>query len=81
MLFGPAGWVEAWVEVKEPKGCGRVWEALGAYQAQLQPSSDVLLYLSSPGKPQVNAVLELHVAACTQELHWVSATLGLWGGK
>lgn len=80
VLFGPAGWVEAWVEVKEPEGCGCVWEALGAYQAQLQPPSDILLHLSGPGQPQVNIVLELHVAACTQELHRVSTALGLRGG-
>lgn len=80
MVFGPARWVEAWVEVKEPQGCGCVWEALGAYQAQLQPPSDVLLHLSSPGQTWVNIVLELHIAARAQELHWVSTTLGLrWG--
>lgn len=79
MLFGPAGWVEAWVEVKEPEGCGCVWEAFCAYQAQFQPSSNVLLYLCGPGQPQVNTVLKLHVAACTEELYWVSSTLGLWG--
>lgn len=66
MLFGPAGWVKAWVEVKEPEGCGRVWEALGANQTQLQPSSDVLLHLGGPGRPQVNTVLELHVATRAQ---------------
>lgn len=66
MLFGPAGWVKTWVEVKEPEGCGRVWEALRANQAQLQPPSDVLLHLGGPGRPQVNAVLELHIATCAQ---------------
>lgn len=82
MLFGPAGRVKAWVEVKEPEGCGRVWEALRTDQTQLQPSSDVLLHLGGPGHAQVNAVLELHVATCTQQLHRVSSTLGLlwWGG-
>lgn len=79
MLLGPAGWVEAWVEVKEPEGCRRVWEALCANHTQLQPSSDVFLNLSGPGQPQVNTVLELHITACTQQLHWVSSTLGLWG--
>lgn len=80
MLFSPAGWVEAWVEVKEPEGCRRVWEAFGAYQAKFQPSPDVLLHLGSPGQPWVNTVLELHIAACTQEFHWVSTSLGLgWG--
>lgn len=79
MLFGPAGWVEAWVEVKEPEGCGCVWEALGANQTQLQPPSNIFLYLGGPGQPQVNIVLELHIATCTQQLHWVSSTLGLWG--
>lgn len=66
MLLGPAGWVEAWVEVKEPEGCRRVWEALCANQTQLQPSSDVFLNLSGPGQPQVDTVLELHVTARTQ---------------
>lgn len=80
VLFGPARWVETWVEVKEPDGCGCVGEALCAYQAQLQPPSDILLHLSSPGQPRVSAVLELHIAACAQELHWVSTALGLWGG-
>lgn len=79
MVFGPAWWVKAWVEVKEPEGCGCVWEALRANQTQLQPSSDVLLHLGGPGRPQVNIVLELHVTTCTQKLHWVSSTLGLWG--
>lgn len=66
MLLGPAGWVEAWVEVKEPEGCRRVREALCANQAQLQPSSDVFLNLGGPGQPQVDAVLELHITACAQ---------------
>lgn len=81
MIFCPAGWVEAWVEVEEPEGCGRVWEALGADQTQLQPPSDVLLYLGGPGQPRVNAVLELHVATGAQQLHWVSSTLGLCVGR
>lgn len=68
------------MEVEEPEGCGCVWEALCAYQPQFQPSSDVLLHLSSPGQPRVNTVLQLHIAACTQELHWVSSTLRLQGG-
>lgn len=79
MLFGPAGWVEAWVEVKEPEDCRCVWQALSAYKAQLQPSSDILLHLGGPGQPRVIIVLELHVAARTQQLHRVSSTLGLRG--
>lgn len=77
MLLCPAGWVEAWVEVEEPEGCGRVGEPLGAEQAQLQPPADVLLHLGGPGQRRVNAVLELHVAAGAQQLHWVSSTLRL----
>lgn len=65
------------MEVEEPEGRRRVWEALGAQQAQLQPPPDVLLHLGGPGRPRVHAVLELHVAAGGQELHWVSATLRL----
>lgn len=77
VLFGPAGRVQAWVQVEEPEGGGRVREALGAHQAQLQPPADVLLHLRGPGEPRIHGVLELHVAARGQELHWVSTALGL----
>lgn len=83
MLFCPPRWVEAWVEVKKPEGSRCVREALCAYQTQFQPPSNILLHLSSPGQAWVNTVLELHIAACAQELHWVSTALGLreewWG--
>ena len=80
VLLGPAGRVEAWVEVVEPEGGGRVGQPLGAQRTQLQPPTHVLLHLGRPGQSRVTGVLELHVASGAQQLHGVPTTLGLGGG-
>lgn len=77
MRFGPATWVKAWVEIKEPEGCRCVWEALRANQTQFESSPNIFLYLGGPGHPQVNIILELHIATCAEQVHRVSSTLGL----